>query len=150
MEEMNHFLRANKVIEVKKELAQLDGNSCWTFCITYQQDIHAADGFTARQGNGGKVDYKEVLEPEAFERFSALRKIRKQVAESDAIPAFAVFTDAELAEMSKLPELTLQTMQSIPGIGKKKVEKYGNAFIAIPDEQTDEKSGTPDREDSNT
>ena len=27
-EEMNHFLRANKVIDIKKDLALLDGNSC--------------------------------------------------------------------------------------------------------------------------
>lgn len=29
-EEMNHFLRANKVVDIKKELAMLDGNSCWS------------------------------------------------------------------------------------------------------------------------
>ena len=33
----NDFLRANKIIDIKKELAQLNGNSCWTFCITYMQ-----------------------------------------------------------------------------------------------------------------
>ena len=34
-EEMNHFLRANKIIDVKRELAVLNGNSCWSFCISY-------------------------------------------------------------------------------------------------------------------
>ena len=28
-EEMNHFLRANKIIDIKKDLALLDGNSCY-------------------------------------------------------------------------------------------------------------------------
>ena len=27
-EKMNHFLRANKIIDIKKDLALLDGNSC--------------------------------------------------------------------------------------------------------------------------
>ena len=34
-EEMNHFLRSNKIIDIKKGLAVVEGNSCWTFCITY-------------------------------------------------------------------------------------------------------------------
>ena len=109
MEEMNHFLRANKIIDIKKELAMIDGNSCWTFCITYLQDNRPADTFTAnsKSGSGTKVDYKEVLDAETFERFSAFRKIRKQIAESEAVPAYAVFTDAELAEIAKLKDLTL-------------------------------------------
>lgn len=145
MEEMNHFLRANKVIDIKKELAMVNGNSCWTFCVTYLQDSRPAENPSTRQG---KVDYKEVLEAEVFERFSTLRKIRKQIAESEAIPAFAVFTDAELAEMAKPKELTLQAMQAIPGIGKKKLEKYGNSFITINKEETHEKNGTLDGTDS--
>ena len=31
IEEVNHFLRANKVIDIKRELAMIDGNSCWSF-----------------------------------------------------------------------------------------------------------------------
>lgn len=34
IEELNHFLRANKIIVVKRELAAIDGRDCWSFCIT--------------------------------------------------------------------------------------------------------------------
>lgn len=151
VEEMNHFLRTNKIIDIRKDLAMLDGNSCWTFCITYMQDSRTIEVTGGRQGGSSKIDYKDVLEPEVFERFSAFRKIRKQIAEKEAIPAFAVFTDAELAEMAKLKELTLSAMQSIPGIGKKKVEKYGSAFVKAETEteSNNETDGTSDREDSN-
>lgn len=77
MEEVNHFLRANKIIDIKKELAMLDGNSCWTFCITYMQDCKLTD--SNKTNGSGKVDYKEVLDAETFERFSDLRKLRKQM-----------------------------------------------------------------------
>ena len=149
MDEMNHFLRANKIIDIKKELAMIDGNSCWTFCITYMlasKPTELANGKTS--GSSTKVDYKEVLSPEEFEKFSNLRKLRKQIADSEAIPAYAVFTDAELAEMAKLPELTLVAMQNIPGIGKKKVEKYGNAFILSQLTTANEASGPFDGADS--
>ena len=127
VEEINRFLRANKVIDIKKELAMLDGNSCWAFCITYMQDSKLTD--SNKSNDNGKIDYKEVLDAETFERFSNLRKLRKQIAENEAIPAYAVFTDAELAEMAKLSPLTLVGMHKIPGIGKKKLEKYGNFFV---------------------
>ena len=143
-EEMNHFLRANKIIDIKKELALLDGNSCWTFCVTYMLSTRPLDVESVRQKSSNKVDYKEVLAPEAFERFSLFRKIRKQIADSEAIPAYAVFTDAELAELAKLPELTIVAIQKIPGIGKKKIEKYASMFVTNQSNQADEAHGTFD------
>ena len=31
VEELNHFLRANKIIDVKRELATIDCRGCWSF-----------------------------------------------------------------------------------------------------------------------
>ena len=127
VDELNHFLRANKIIDVKRELAMLDGRGCWSFCITYMLSSKPLEQH--KQASSTKTDYKEILEPEIFEKFTQMRKIRKMIAESEAVPAYAVFTDAELSEMAKLPELSISTMEKIPGIGKKKIEKYGSVFL---------------------
>ncbi len=127
VEDLNHFLRANKIVDIKKELASVDGNNCWSFCVTYILPNRIQDADFAKSSS--KVDYKEVLDADAFERFSSLRKIRKQIAEREAVPAFAVFTDAELAEMAKQPVVTLESMRQIAGIGAKKIEKYGAFFV---------------------
>lgn len=141
-EELNHFLRSHKVVDIKKELALLDGNHVWAFCVSYIPSAPSSDGgFTPEKGKLRKIDYKDVLDPETFDIFSQMRKIRKQIADSEAIPAYAVFTDAELAEIAKLPTLSCEEMLKIPGIGKKKVEKYGNA---ICQHMQDETSGTLD------
>ena len=98
VEELNHFLRSHKIIDMKRELTTSNDNSCWTFCITYMPD----NGLTQQRSNDGKrekIDYKEVLEPASFERFAQMRRLRKDIAEREAVPAYAVFTDAELAEM---------------------------------------------------
>lgn len=138
-EELNLFLRANKIIDIKKDLALIDGNSCWTFCITYLLNGKPTENENTRQSQ--KVDYKEVLEPEAFERFTNLRKLRREVAEQEAVPAFAVFTDAELAELAKCNPLTLRDMAKVPGIGKKKMEKYGSVFCTSENSLKNETSG---------
>lgn len=45
------------------------------------------------------------------------------------MPAYAIFTDKELAALAKLEVLTAKNMVEIKGIGQRKVEKYGTYFI---------------------
>ena len=78
-----------------------------------------------------KIDYKNVLEAHVFEVFSKLRVLRKQIAENDAVPAFAVFTHAELASIAKLESITPKTLLTINGIGDKRVDKYGKLLCEM-------------------
>lgn len=146
IEEINHFLRSHKIIDIHKELAVQNGNSLWTFCVSYL--LSSIVSPSAVQSKNAKIDYKEVLDETAFNAFSRLRKVRKAIADEEAVPAYAIFTDAELAELAKLKELTMSIMQTIPGIGKKKVEKYGSRIIDEMNKKTDETSGQSDRANS--
>lgn len=135
MEEINHFLRSQRIVDIKKELAAIDGNSCWTFCVTYLEQNRTGDTADSSRPKG-KVDYMKVLDPATFDKFAQLRKIRKQIAEKEAIPAYVIFTDQELAELAKLSELTPQSMTEVAGIGKGKVEKYGPLFCQTKENDT--------------
>ena len=149
MEELNHFLRANKIVDIKKDLTSANGNSYWTFCITYMPGTSLGEPEKNGMNKSARIDYKEVLDERTFSRFSKMRQLRKQIAESEAIPAYAVFTDAELAEMAKLDVLDTAHILKIQGIGKKKAEKYGNAFCLIDyTQQEDETGGVSDGTDS--
>ena len=128
-EELNRFLRGHRILKVDKELVQEGGMACWTFCIEYIEPSKKAP-----PTKKVRVDYKEVLSPEVFERFSVLRKRRKKIAEKEGIPAYAVFTDKELAKLAEIEELDISKMKKVDGIGAKKVEKYGERIL------TDEKS----------
>lgn len=133
-EELNIFLRSKKILQVENQLIHHSGSSFWSFCVKYLDTAP-----TPISGEKVKTDYKQVLDEAVFKRFSRLREIRKQIAQNEAIPAFAVFTDEELAELAKLPEFTLAKMKTIKGIGEKKVEKYGQLFIKTL--EADEKGG---------
>lgn len=125
-DEMNVFLRSKKILQIEN---QLQGAS-WCFCIKYLDDIAAAER------DKQKVDYMKLLDAETFKRFSALRVIRKRLADEEGIRAYIVFTDAELAEMAKMGAITPAALRTVQGIGEKKVEKYGHHFYSKP---TDEK-----------
>lgn len=122
--EMNVFLRSKKVLQVKEHLVNNEAEGVfWCYSVRYVDDVAAAER------EKGKVDYRTLLDEASFRRFSALREIRKKVALEDAVPAYAVFTDGELAELAKVENLSLEALKSVQGIGEKKVEKYGQHFI---------------------
>lgn len=122
--ELNAFLRAQKILTVDKQLAMQDGQAFWTFCVTYLPQT-VGGNMSPAGSKAAKVDYKEVLDEKSFAVFSQLRSIRKQLAEREAVPAYAVFTDSELAEIAKLDTIDPVMIQTIPGIGIKRAEKYG-------------------------
>ena len=141
-DELNAFLRSNKVVEIEKQLVQTPNGVYWCVYISYLLSN------MPEQPPKEKIDYIKVLEPEIFARFSKLREIRKKIASDDGVSAYVVFTDAELAEMAKLPELTINKLKGIKGIGDKKAEKYGAAIAKKFNAETNETSGGADSTDS--
>lgn len=134
VEEMNKFLRGNKVVDITKNLVQQGDVAYWSFCVTYL--LGAPPKTHQSNDKKEKVDYKQILGEAEFARFALLRTLRRQLAEADAVPAFAVFTDAELAEMAKMEELNTKKLLSVNGIGDKRVEKYGEPLCRMYAEQT--------------
>lgn len=121
-EELNSFLRARKILQVEKHLISENGGTFWCFCISWLDSTNS--------GEKEKTDYKKVLDESAFRRFSALREIRKRLAQEEALPAYAIFTDEELAGLAQLETLDPTNMKTVKGIGAKKIEKFGKYFIS--------------------
>jgi superfamily II DNA helicase RecQ len=125
-EEMNKFLRSHTVIDVDKQLINNGMTSLWTFCVRY------LEGFvpTVAQSTE-KTDYKEILEPEIFSKYSVLSDCRKELADKNHVPVYVIFTNEELANMAKMEEMKVENVSKIKGIGIKKMEKYGNELIGM-------------------
>lgn len=65
--------------------------------------------------------------PELYER---LRELRNETARAMHVPAYVVFTDRTLLEMSGYLPVTREEMLMITGVAQAKYEKYGEKFIA--------------------
>ncbi len=138
LQEMNTFLRGNKILEVENQLISNDHGAYWCFCVRYIERTYP----DADSKKTTKVDYRKVLDEATFQKFAKLREIRKKIAVEQAISAFIIFTDEELAELANLEAITTQAMLGIKGIGEKKIERFGKYFTT-PIEQ-DETPGQPD------
>jgi superfamily II DNA helicase RecQ len=78
-----------------------------------------------------RVDYREVLPAEEFAIFSNLRHLRKELAEQEGVPVYALFSNDQLAAMVRQRVISLEGLHAIEGVGKARLEKYGEAFIRI-------------------
>ena len=62
---------------------------------------------------------------------SALRAKRRALAEALRAPAYVVFPDRTLIEMAERRPRTLDEMARVGGVGAKKLETYGAAFLEV-------------------
>ncbi len=128
--ELNRFLAANRILAIERQFISDGANSAWTICVSFDEGGGAA---TARPGIGkrGKVDFKDVLSDSEFAVFARLRALRKERADAEGVPAYALFTNEQLAEMVQRRVVSNSALREIQGIGDARVEKYGEAFLQI-------------------
>ncbi|MET3933294.1 ATP-dependent DNA helicase UvrD2 [Arthrobacter sp. OAP107] len=71
--------------------------------------------------------------PPSYEEqtFNALREWRKEVAHSADVPAFVVFTDATLTAIAEARPSSLEELAGLAGVGPSKLERYGEAVLAV-------------------
>lgn len=63
--------------------------------------------------------------------FEALRKLRKRLADEEALPAYIVLSDKVLHLLSTSRPTNLEEFGNISGIGEHKKKKYGKEFINL-------------------
>ncbi|MDG6778516.1 DNA helicase RecQ [Thiomicrorhabdus sp. zzn3] len=72
---------------------------------------------------------KEALTSEEFEVFEGLRALRRDIAESEGVPAYVVLGDAALLEMAVKRPANDAELLKINGVGETKLARYGYEFL---------------------
>ncbi len=82
------------------------------------------DGAKKHNSDTGKKEYTEEL-------FEILREKRKELAMSENVPPYIIFSDKTLLEIASLYPRNHDSLLKIHGIGVQKVKKYGDILILI-------------------
>jgi len=82
-----------------------------------------------RPKGSGERRRREGVNPVGDPLFEALRALRRELAAEAQVPPYVIFHDATLREMAAMRPATLSEMGAIPGIGARKLEAYGEAFL---------------------
>ena len=74
---------------------------------------------------------KALVSEEDAPLLSALKAKRRALAEAARVPAYVIFPDRTLIEMAEARPATLDQMARVSGVGAKKLESYGAAFLEV-------------------
>jgi RecQ family ATP-dependent DNA helicase len=61
--------------------------------------------------------------------FERLRRLRKRLADEQGVPAFVIFGDRTLKEMSARRPATREELAGVFGVGERKMEAFGGEFL---------------------
>ena len=124
--ELNAFLRSHRVVTFDRQFVSDGPNSYWSVCVAF------TDGGSTSPAHASKkrIDYRDVLNEHDFALFAKLRTLRKTLAEQGGVPAYALFTNEQLAEIVRRNVDSKKALSEISGVGEARVEKYGDAFLA--------------------
>jgi DNA helicase-2/ATP-dependent DNA helicase PcrA len=92
---------------------------------------HRPEPPTTRPNSGSSTsaDPTADLDEAAQRRFAALRDLRNDLR--DGKPAYVVFDNKTLAAIARQAPTTLRDLGRISGVGPAKLERYGDAVIAL-------------------
>ncbi len=83
----------------------------------------------ARNGRGSSVG--TMANPTGDPLFEALRAKRRVLAVEGSVPPYVIFHDSVLRDMASLRPGSLRALGEISGIGARKLEAYGEAFLEV-------------------
>ena len=130
-DELNRFLAGSRILSIDRHLVQDGANSAWAVCVGFESAGQGRPTSGNGPGKQGKVDYREVLNESDFAVYARLRTLRKEIADQEGLPAYALFTNEQMAEMVQRRVATAAAMREIPGIGDARMDKYAGAFLQV-------------------
>ncbi|MCH5347484.1 MAG: RecQ family ATP-dependent DNA helicase, partial [Muribaculaceae bacterium] len=65
------------------------------------------------------------------ELYSILKDLRKKVAKKLELPPYVIFQDPSLEAMATTYPISIEELQSIPGVGAGKAKRYGEEFVKV-------------------
>ena len=79
-----------------------------------------------KSDKSSSVSEKTVTDSGLYEH---LRKLRMEIANEQGVPAYIIFTNATLADMTAKKPLDMQEFLCVSGVGEQKARAYGARFI---------------------
>ena len=73
----------------------------------------------------------QLVRGEEREQWEALRALRRKLAEEHGVPPYVIFPDSTLLEMLRSQPSSLSEMARVSGVGARKLERYGQAFLEV-------------------
>ncbi|HEX7004312.1 MAG TPA: DNA helicase RecQ [Trueperaceae bacterium] len=96
--------------------------------VALRRDPQPAPGVAGRR----PANDRRALRPSGpeGELFEELRRLRSELARTQGVPPYVIFHDSTLREMAERKPRNEVELANVSGVGQKKLERYGQAFLA--------------------
>lgn len=128
---IDDFCSRHRVVAIDKKLLENVQIPYWAVSVTYLEASASLKKSEYPVNKKSQIDYQVVLKPSDFALYTKLRTLRKEISDSEKVPAFALFTNAQLADMVTSKVTTRRALGKIDGIGEAKLEKYAEPFLGV-------------------
>ena len=91
----------------------------------------AARNAGAKRGRGTAASVPAQIPPADAPLWEALRACRLSLAREQNLPPYVIFHDTTLLAMLRARPATLDALAGLPGIGGRKLERYGAVFLDV-------------------
>lgn len=131
LEEMNQFLNQHRISGVDRSWGSRDGSPTLIFVVEYVGGTAAKPSEGARPGDtrASEEELKKRL-GEMYPFFNELRDLRQKLAAERGIKIYNIFSNEQMAQLIEKRVTTREAMGAIPGVGEKKLEEFGEVFLA--------------------
>lgn len=135
-DDLNRLCAGRRIVSVDRQFVADGQASYWALCVVIASGAGPLpDALKSpehrRAAPPSRIDYKQVLSETDFARYAALRAWRKQTAEQEGVPLFAIFTNEQLAEIARRTIDGTAALGEIDGIGPARLDRYGAALVAL-------------------
>lgn len=131
-EPLREFLATREVLSVREHLFQCIHVPYVAVLVTYAVELSVALSASRVNPEGRRRTDRRAQVAEAdLPLFDALRDWRAERSRRDVVAPYMVCTNLQLVEMIKIRPQNLTKLGTIDGIGKAKLEKYGQEILAL-------------------
>ncbi|MFH1998515.1 MAG: HRDC domain-containing protein [Planctomycetota bacterium] len=121
------FVKDKDVISVKEHFFLYRELPHLTLCVSWRQPEAGS-----RRINKPDETWRNLLKtPEDEELFDRLRRWRAEKAGKDGIPAYAIMTNVQLAEMAANKPRSKAALGTIKGFGPARADKFAADLLAL-------------------
>jgi ATP-dependent DNA helicase RecQ len=103
--------------------------------VEFRKETAALAGGRRRASRGAAAAEASALSPGDEALWQRLRNRRLDLAREQGVPPYVIFHDATLVDMIRRRPRSLAELGEIPGVGRSKLERYGEIFLKVIAEQ---------------
>ena len=128
---LREFLKAKEVFAIRDHFFVRNELPYLAVLVTYGLRPPVAGSAPPEKAAGRNASWRKQVSDADLPLFNALREWRAERAKRDGVPPYIICTNRQLAAMVNARPGSLSRLGAINGIGKAKLEKYGQELLAL-------------------